>query len=143
MLDMIGLKSVERRNSIERLSSNNKLIKLSIQGIDRKGFVIRHEDLETLEMASNNNSKKKSAAILGALDNFMWDRKLLRWLFNFDYIWEVYKPEKLRKYGYYVLPILYGNIFIARFEPGFNRKRGRFEIKNWWWEESATADNKN
>jgi len=140
---MLGMKSAERRQSIERLFEKNQLTKISIKGIDRDGFFIRQADLETLESSSKSNSKRKSAAILGALDNFMWDRKLLRWLFDFDYVWEVYKPEKLRKYGYYVLPILYGNKFVARFEPGFDRKKGRFEIKNWWWEDSSATGNKN
>ena len=30
-------------------------------------------------------------------------------LFGFDYVWEVYKPEHLRKYGYYTLPVLWGD----------------------------------
>ncbi|HET9221677.1 MAG TPA: crosslink repair DNA glycosylase YcaQ family protein [Roseiflexaceae bacterium] len=29
-------------------------------------------------------------------------------LFGFDYVWEVYKPEPQRKFGYYTLPILWG-----------------------------------
>jgi uncharacterized protein YcaQ len=39
-----------------------------------------------------------------------------------------------RRYGYYVLPVLYGDRFIARFEPGFDKKRGVLTVKNWWWE---------
>ncbi|HUW65554.1 MAG TPA: crosslink repair DNA glycosylase YcaQ family protein [Spirochaetia bacterium] len=55
-------------------------------------------------------------------------------MFNFDYRWEVYKPVANRQYGYYVLPILYGDRFVARFEPGKNRSNGTLIIKNWWWE---------
>jgi hypothetical protein len=46
----------------------------------------------------------------------------------------VYKPVEERRYGYYVLPILYGERFIARFEPGRDKKNGTLTIKNWWWE---------
>jgi uncharacterized protein len=36
-----------------------------------------------------------------------------------------------------VLPVLCGDKFIARFEPGINKKRDVFEIKNWWWEKDV------
>jgi uncharacterized protein YcaQ len=55
-------------------------------------------------------------------------------LFGFSYRWEVYKPKEEREYGYYVLPVLYGDRFVARFEPGRDKKSGDFIIKNWWWE---------
>ncbi len=47
---------------------------------------------------------------------------------------EIYKPISERRYGYYVLPVLYGDRFVARFEPRFNKKTGKLEIINWWWE---------
>ncbi|UZQ86367.1 winged helix DNA-binding domain-containing protein [Thermoclostridium stercorarium] len=40
------------------------------------------------------------------------DRKLIKMLFGFDYKWEAYTPKSQRKYGYYVLPMLYGDRFI-------------------------------
>jgi len=68
------------------------------------------------------------------MDNLLWDRKLIKEIFGFEYVWEVYKPVSERKYGYYVLPVLYGDRFVARFEPKFNKKTGKLEIINWWWE---------
>ena len=59
-------------------------------------------------------------------------------LFDFSYIWEVYKPVQDRQYGYYVLPILYGDQFVARFEPGRDKANGALVIKNWWWEPDVT-----
>ena len=40
--------------------------------------------------------------------------------------------------GYYVLPILYGDRFVARFEPGRDKKSGALVIKQWWWEPDVT-----
>jgi uncharacterized protein len=77
------------------------------------------------------------AAVIAPLDNLLWDRRMLKELFDFDYRWEVYVPAKKRRYGYYVLPVLYGEDFIARFEPVRDAKRRRLEIKNWWWEEGV------
>jgi uncharacterized protein YcaQ len=72
----------------------------------------------------------------------MWDRKLLGTVFDFTYIWEVYKPKAKRQYGYYVLPILYGDRFVARFDPAFDKKTRHFTIQNWWWEENIHPDEK-
>ena len=63
----------------------------------------------------------EQAAFIAPLDNFTWDRDLLRWMFDFDYIWEVYKPVKQRRFGYYVLPVILGDRFIARFDSSTNR----------------------
>ena len=43
-------------------------------------------------------------------------------------------PEAKRQYGYYVLPVLYGDAFVARFDPGYDRKTQTLTIKNWWWQ---------
>ena len=80
------------------------------------------------------DSVTPSAAFIGPLDNLIWDRDLIRWLFDFDYTWEVYKPAAQRKYGHYVLPVLYGDRFVARVEPIFDRKARVLTIVNWWWE---------
>jgi len=71
---------------------------------------------------------------LAPLDNLLWDRRFVEELFDFYYIWEVYKPVAERRYGYYVLPVLYGDRFIARFEPGQDKKNKTLIIKKWWWE---------
>ena len=71
---------------------------------------------------------------LAPLDNALWDRDMVSQLFDFVYSWEVYVPAVKRKYGYYVLPVLYGDKLIARFEPELSKKNKPFEIKNWWWE---------
>ena len=54
--------------------------------------------------------------LIGVLDPLIWDRVLLKNIFNFDYTWEVYKKEKDRIWGYYVFPLLYQGKFIGRME---------------------------
>ena len=70
----------------------------------------------------------------------MWDRDRLRWVFDFDYVWEVYKPVAKRKYGYYVLPVIFGDRFVARFDPAFDKESRDLIITNWWWEEGVQPD---
>jgi len=50
---------------------------------------------------------------LAPLDNMLWDRKGILQIFDFDYLWEVYKPEHLRKWGNSVIPAFYETRFIA------------------------------
>jgi uncharacterized protein YcaQ len=55
-------------------------------------------------------------------------------LFGFDYIWEVYKPEHQRKFGYYTLPILWGDQLVARFDSRLDRTTDTFVILGLWLE---------
>ena len=65
-----------------------------------------------------------AVTFLAPLDPLVWDRDLLRGLFGFDYVWEVYVPEPKRRWGYYVLPILFGDRFVGRIEPRIDRASG-------------------
>ena len=76
--------------------------------------------------------------LLGPLDSMLWDRKTLRYIFDFDYVWEVYKPEKLRRWGYYVLPVFYGDRFVARVD--LRLEKGVWTIARWWWEDDVAPD---
>ena len=58
-------------------------------------------------------------------------------MFGFAYVWEVYKPEHLRKYGYYALPILWGDRLVARFDSKLDRTSNTFVILGLWLEDKA------
>lgn len=58
-------------------------------------------------------------------------------LFDFEYTWEVYTPAHKRRWGYYVLPILYGDDLVARLDPKLDRKTMTLEIKGFWHEDDA------
>ena len=60
-----------------------------------------------------------------------------RVLFGFDYIWEVYKPLHQRKFGYYTLPVLWGDRLVARFDSKLDRTTNTFVILGFWLEEKA------
>jgi len=69
------------------------------------------------------------------LDPFAWDRDLMAQLFGFEYIWEVYVPEQKRRWGYYVLPLLFGDRLVGRIEPRIDRKAGALRVLEIWWED--------
>ena len=50
-------------------------------------------------------------------------------------MWEVYVPAAKRRWGYYVLPILFGDRLVARIEPRIERKTRTLRIAGLWWED--------
>jgi len=61
-------------------------------------------------------------------------------LFDFEYIWEVYKPAAARRWGYYTLPVLYGDQLVARLDPALDRKTMTLNILGFWLEDSCRTD---
>jgi uncharacterized protein YcaQ len=62
-------------------------------------------------------------------------------LFGFDYVWEVYKPEHQRKFGYYTLPVLWGDQLVARFDSKLDRTTNTFVILGLWLEHESLGKN--
>jgi len=127
------IKSAERDESVTRLLKKGKIIEVQVKGI-KYPLYMRVTEKKRLESALEQSDTTPRAAILAPLDNMLWDRQFVQELFGFEYRWEVYKPINERKHGYYVLPVLYGDRFIARFEPGKDKENGALVINNWWWE---------
>jgi uncharacterized protein YcaQ len=131
-----GIKSKERKAALARLLERGEIIEVRVEGIKLPHYM-RSQDRATLDYALASDGVSPRAVILAPLDNLLWDRRYIEELFGFYYVWEVYKPAAERRYGYYVLPILYGDRFVARFEPGRDKESGALLIKNWWWEDGV------
>ena len=129
------------RKIIQELVTRNELVEITIEGIENK-FYLTNENYQKL-IDSKNVKLNNKLSFIAPLDNFIWDRQLIKELFNFEYTWEVYVPEKKRKYGYYVLPILYRDEFIGRVEPSRDKKRtNKFETEKIWYEDEKYNNDK-
>jgi uncharacterized protein YcaQ len=69
-------------------------------------------------------------------DNLMWNRERIEHLTGFVPKLEIYVPVDQRVYGYYTLPILYGDTLVARIEPKMDRKEKKLIIRGYWNEDS-------
>ena len=64
------------------------------------------------------------AALLSPFDRLIYDRKRTIELFGFDYQLEMYKPASKRRWGYFALPILYGDQLVGKLDATADRKAG-------------------
>jgi hypothetical protein len=117
-----------------------RLVPVQVEGLRGGRFIVGDEAAlvdqaeEELAAGSPPGGSEPSVAFLAPLDPFCWDRDLLRRLFDFDYVWEVYVPEPKRRWGYYVLPILFGDRLVGRIEPRIERRARELRIAGLWWE---------
>lgn len=68
------------------------------------------------------------AALLSPFDRLVYDRKRMVELFAFDYGLEMYKPAAKRRWGYYALPILYGDQLVGKLDATADRKAGVLRV---------------
>ncbi len=68
------------------------------------------------------------AALLSPFDRFLHDRKRMSEVFEFEYVLEMYKPAENRRWGYYALPILYGDRLVGKLDAGADRKDGVLRV---------------
>jgi uncharacterized protein YcaQ len=70
-----------------------------------------------------------AAVLLSPFDNLLWDRPFAARVLGFDHLIEVYKPAPQRRYGYYVLPLLWRDRIVGRVDLKSDRKRRTLVVK--------------
>lgn len=140
-LCMDDFKTAERARVFERLCAKDSIQPLEVECI-RYPLYMLCGDEKLLHEALSMCEPEPRAELIAPLDCMMWDRRLIEALFGFAYKWEIYTPVAQRKYGYYVLPLLYGDALIGRAEIVRDRKRAALCVNNIWYEKghSPSAD---
>ena len=136
-----------RQELLADLIESGALVPVAIDGIKGERFVLG-EEWSMLEAAGDavggaakdaagqaGQAASPGVAFLAALDPFVWDRDLLRSLYDFDYVWEVYVPAAKRRWGYYVMPVLFGDDLVGRIEPRADRRKGLLRVTDVWWQD--------
>lgn len=96
---------------------------VTIEGVDGQWRV----DPEALERDETTEFQGR-AALLSPYDRLVFDRQRAQELFGFEFVLEVYKPANKRRWGYYALPILFGDRLIGKLDAKAERKEGVFEV---------------
>jgi len=116
----------------EEVIEAGELVAVSVEGVPGRRFVLRDE----VALLETPPEPPASVAFLPPFDPLVWDRRLLGSLFGFDYVWELFVPPAKRRWGWYVLPILYRDRFVGRIEPRIERDERRVRVLDLWWEAS-------
>jgi uncharacterized protein YcaQ len=126
-------KAAERNRVIAGLLEDGTLIPVAVEGLRGSRYLLA-EERPILDATNARSQRLPHVTFMAPLDPLIWDRRLLRDLFGFDYVWEVYVPAAKRKHGYYVLPILFGDRLVGRIEPRLERKTATLTILGVWFE---------
>ena len=120
------------RNELRReLVESGTLVPVEVEGMRGKRLLLADE----LALLESPPEASPAAAFLAPFDSLLWDTALLAALFGFDYVWEGFFKAEKRRWGYYVLPILFGDRLVGRIEPRIDRERARVEVLDVWWED--------
>ncbi len=114
---------------LKRLKSG-ELREVEVEGLKEK-FYVRDSDLRSFKSPDFDRAR-----ILSPFDPLVIQRKRTRDLFDFDYLLECYVPAPKRVFGYFTLPILLGDEFIARIDLKADREKQKLLIQSWHWEKT-------
>ena len=138
----ISMSPEQREAAFARLEASGAIAPLQVEGI-RFPLYMLSDDLPLLKaVLSGEADVKPRLEFLAPLDPMLWDRKLIEALWDYRYSWEIYTPAVKRKYGYYVLPMVYGQELIGRIEAAADRKNRQLILKNIWYEPAVRQTKK-
>jgi uncharacterized protein YcaQ len=120
-----------RRELHNELVEVGALVPLEVERVRGKRFVVAEE----LALLETPPEPTPSVAFIAPFDSLLWDTALLASLFGFEYVWEGFFPPAKRRWGWYVLSIVFGDRFVGRIEPRIDRDEGRVEVLDVWWED--------
>lgn len=124
---------------MEELAAAGELIRVEVEGWKVPGYV-HPDNRELLEQAIAGALQPSLTTLLSPFDPLIWDRKRVKFMFDFDYTIECYLPAQKRRYGYFSLPILHRGRFVGRLDPKAHRKEGIFEVKSLHLEPGVEPD---
>jgi uncharacterized protein YcaQ len=105
-------------------------------GIWPGAWYIHRDRIPILNRIEQGNWEPRTA-LLSPFDNLICHRERTEELFDFHFRIEIYVPKAKRQYGYYVLPILYGDKLIGRVDPKMDRKKNKLTINTIYAEVDA------
>ena len=130
----IGMDSAQRSAAFDRLEEEGRILPVRAGSL-RFPLYLLSEDLPLMEsILAGQEDLRPRLEFLAPLDPMLWDRKLIEAVFGYQYSWEIYTPVSKRRYGYYVLPMLYRDRLVGRIEPKADRNAKILSVQNIWLE---------
>jgi uncharacterized protein YcaQ len=142
----VSLDEAQRR--LNKMIDRGEVVSLQVEGWKEPLYALADDAAALTTLVAGNvptewqplaTTTDDEAVFLAPLDIVSARGRAKVW-FDFDYVWEVYKPAPLRRWGYYTLPILYGDRLVARFDPKLDRTTNTLLINGLWLEDPALAE---
>ena len=111
---------------LRRLVQEGEAVEIRIDDGDDTPYYVPPAALET---RVERPLEPRPVRLLSPFDNLIIDRARTLRFFGFDYRIECYTPEPKRKYGYFTLPILWGDRLVGRLDPKAERAKGSFIVR--------------
>ncbi len=135
--------TTEQRNEVfAALEAEGGVAAVRMEGLGTPLYM-RAEDVPLMDAVMRDEiDVRPRLEFLAPLDPMLWDRRLVEAIWDFQYRWEIYTPAAKRRYGYYVLPMIYGQNLIGRMEAVADRKAGALIVRNVWYESGVRQTKK-
>ena len=114
----------------EELVAEGVVVPVRIEGVRRNYFMLS----EDADLLNGDHEADGPVRLLAPLDSALWDRRIVRELFDFDVTFEVYTPVAKRRFGYYCLPILLDAEIVGRVDVGSDRSSSAMLVRSIHWE---------
>ena len=138
----LDINAAKRKKALKTLTEEGKISPVVVEGI-KQPFYYRTDDSELMrDVLEGTADLKPRMSFIAPLDPLMWDKSLVLALWGYQYSWEIYTPATKRRYGYYTLPVLFGDSFVGRIEAVPDRKTGVLTVRNIWWEDGIRQTKK-
>lgn len=116
---------------LNELTENNKIFPVKISNDEK---TIYYSTTKILNKLNNAFKFSNDVYILSPFDNLVIQRGRLKKIFGYDYVIECYLPAHKRKFGYFCLPVLYGDKIAGKIDARADRKTGELTVINEFWE---------
>jgi len=126
------------KEALERLQENSTIHRIHVTGLGGERY-FHDRDVRLME-SMNSSAWQPRMSLLAPFDNLLGVREGTNRLFGFDYVHENFLPKNKRKFGTYVLPILWGDRFIGRVDPKMDRENEKLLINSVHAEPGAPSD---
>src|ERR1035437_483845 len=137
-----GTGTAETRTALRReLLERGEIVAVAVDAMRGERYMVGDElpllaqaEREVAEESGPDAGGAPCCSFIAPLDPLLWDRGALGPLYDFDYRWEVYTPAAKRRWGYSVLPILFGDRLVGRIEPRIDRAAKAVRILGLTWQ---------
>jgi uncharacterized protein len=137
----------ESGDKLDGMVRNGALNMIEVDGLKNPYYVLAGDVLYLEVLASEGipeewnqlvSDNSKEVLFLAPLEIISARGRAMQ-VFDFEYLWEVYKPIELRRWGYYTIPVMYQDRLVARFDSKVDRKASVLQILQYWQEDNFQA----